>query len=273
MHRLRWFLAVGAMLALHGAGCSDSGTGGLTCQGTQQVCGNACIDVAVDARNCGACGRTCGTGQVCVAGMCRADCPEGQQLCGDQCVNVQTERAHCGACGMRCPGGQVCAAGMCRLECGPALARCIDGSLPDGGVASGGGDDVCADVQTDRLHCGACGNVCAMGQICRNARCEAACPEGQSACGGRCVNLQGDDANCGACGTPCGNGFVCIEGRCRVSGCAQGNTVCGGRCVSLMTDRANCGTCGASAPSARCAAAACAWAAAPRGRPPAAPSA
>ncbi len=248
MHRLRWFLAVGAALALLSPGCSSTGSGGLTCQGTQQVCGNACIDVAADARNCGACGMACGAGQVCVTGRCQADCPEGQQICGDVCANPQTDRAHCGGCGMRCPSGQVCAAGQCSLECGPSLARCVDGSLPDGGLSPGGGDDVCADAQTDRLHCGGCGIVCAMGQICRAGRCTPTCPSGQSACGDRCVSLQADDNNCGACGTPCGSGFVCIEGRCRISGCAQGNTVCGGRCVNLMADRSNCGTCGTFCP-------------------------
>jgi hypothetical protein len=47
---------------------SESCEGG-TCKCTKLTCGAACVDGTTDARNCGACGKDCGTG-TCVAGKC-----------------------------------------------------------------------------------------------------------------------------------------------------------------------------------------------------------
>jgi hypothetical protein len=35
------------------------------------LCGGSCIGTQTDARNCGACGKTCGGGQICSSGMCQ----------------------------------------------------------------------------------------------------------------------------------------------------------------------------------------------------------
>jgi hypothetical protein len=88
--------------------------------------------------------------------------------------------------------GTVCTQGRCTC---PAANLC---------------DGACADLRSDRLHCGACG-----------VRCEGACEEGvctcqagRSLCGGQCVVLWADNDNCGACGLACGAGETCAEGRC-----------------------------------------------------------
>ncbi|KAG6006160.1 hypothetical protein E4U21_007270 [Claviceps maximensis] len=61
-----------------------------------------CADVNInDAKNCGACGRTCGPGAVCRKGRCK--CP-GEQ-CGTTCVELKNSPFHCGRCGNICQSG------------------------------------------------------------------------------------------------------------------------------------------------------------------------
>jgi Cys-rich repeat protein len=57
------------------------------CAPGQAMCGNACVDLATDAANCGACGMMCPGGEACSAGVCvkmackvDADCP-AKMLC------------------------------------------------------------------------------------------------------------------------------------------------------------------------------------------------
>ncbi|MBZ5708889.1 glycine-rich protein [Nannocystis pusilla] len=48
------------------------------------LCGAECVDITLDARHCGGCGRVCaGT---CAAGYCAAPCWRGQIRCDGQCV-------------------------------------------------------------------------------------------------------------------------------------------------------------------------------------------
>lgn len=66
------------------------------------------------------------------------------------------------------------------------------------------------------------------------------CPQGETACGGRCVSLLSDADHCGACGNACGALGVCSAGTC---GCAPGVAVCGGACTDLARDPRHCGGC------------------------------
>ncbi len=47
--------------------CTTSGG----CPAGTTACGGACVNLASDARNCGACGSSCAAGQACVMGACR----------------------------------------------------------------------------------------------------------------------------------------------------------------------------------------------------------
>lgn len=98
----------------------------------------------------------------------------------------------------------------------------LAGAAPTGRCAVGltdCGGGVCADLSSDRNHCGACGTACPAGDAaCYGGVCAVACFPGQTNCGGYCVD--GD--------------------RC----CAPAETVCGGRCVNLTYDPLNCGVCG-----------------------------
>ena len=109
---------------------------------------------------------------------------------------------------------------------------------PTGQTACGG---VCFDLQTDRLSCGTCVNVCAEGATCVAGQCR--CPEGQSACDGACVDVLSNASHCGTCGQSCGLG-TCSAGGCV---CQPGATdECGGNpaCLDFLTDASNCGGCG-----------------------------
>jgi hypothetical protein len=107
-------------------------------------------------------------------------------------------------------------------------------------------DGACADLQTDPLNCGACGNFCDSG-ICSGGVCE--CTEGLTNCDGTCTDLLTDGQNCGQCGTTCG--IYCASGTCNEcsSFFGPGWVLCPNQlghdyCTSLLDDIANCGKCG-----------------------------
>ncbi len=210
------------------------------CPADQTRCEGRCVDMAIDRSNCGACGRTCATGQVCVASACRTSCPAGQTVCGGRCVSINSDSFNCGACAAECPTGQVCSEGACALRCAAPLTECGGAASGDGGVARR-----CADTRNDRENCGACGTRCEAGQVCEGGACVVSCVAGETVCSGRCIDTQTDRAHCGACGMACAAGQICTAGACRTS-CPAGQEVCGDRCVSLTTDSGNCGMCGAA---------------------------
>lgn len=116
----------------------------------------------------------------------------------------------------------------------------------------------CVDVAHDPDHCGACGNICGLGEICNGGLCSFACIGDATACGTVCVNLAHDPDNCGACGTVCDPGTVCSEGQCGLV-CLGGTTQCDAECVDTDVDPANCGGCGvACAAGEACSGGACA---------------
>jgi hypothetical protein len=108
----------------------------------------------------------------------------------------------------------------------------------------------CADLTTDRLNCGACGNACASTQVCSGGMCQGSCGTGQTNCGGVCTNTAFDPANCGGCGVACGMGFACVMGACRplegtdAGPCNAPSLMCGTSCVDPRSDNLNCGMCG-----------------------------
>lgn len=143
------------------------------------------------------------------------------------------------------------------LACGaPVVERTSDSPRPAGvepvGVVESarplscagglvGCDGECVDVQSNGLHCGACGVACAATDVCLGGSCSSAgCPAGVEACAGSCVDLQSDADNCGGCGAPCAAGGACVAGSC---GCAVGLVDCAGTCSDVASDPSNCGGC------------------------------
>jgi hypothetical protein len=107
-----------------GGSCSCDATtcGGASWEGKRSAgttCGNACVDLASDPANCGACGNACAGGLLCTTNdagnaECASDClGTGQTACGRACVNLQTHRWNCGACGRACGSKECCFGGRC----------------------------------------------------------------------------------------------------------------------------------------------------------------
>jgi hypothetical protein len=86
-------------------------------------------------------------------------------------------------------------------------AACLAGSNQCG--------TTCVNLQEDNLNCGACGTVCAAGQVCSAGACTVSCQVGLDDCSGSCRNLQTDQNNCGTCGTACVFNQACVSGACQ----------------------------------------------------------
>ncbi len=141
------------------AGCTQNLPGGQNnCEDTLSECGDTCVDLNTDNANCGACGTTCESGEVCTAGACEPImCGANEVLCDGACIDPTTNNSYCGATdcstgndeddGESCDpnGGFSCVDGTC--QCADGSADCND-------------DGVCNDLNSDNNHCGACFNAC-----------------------------------------------------------------------------------------------------------------
>jgi hypothetical protein len=56
--------------------CSCNGSADAGCSATELCCSRGCTDVASNAANCGACGRSCSTGFICASSTCQCDSAE-----------------------------------------------------------------------------------------------------------------------------------------------------------------------------------------------------
>jgi len=207
------------------------------------------VALQTDNANCGACGRTCGAGQVCSAGVCTTTCAAPLATCagagGSYCANTLSDPSNCGTCGTTCALANAsisgCNASACVVvSCGTGFGNC-DGAATNGCETN---------LRTDNMNCGACGNACAGGQSCVSGAC--ACPAGQTLCGGACVDLRTNSTNCGVCGRACvltNATSACVSSVCAVTACGTGFADCDGSAASgcetnTQTDSTNCGACG-----------------------------
>jgi hypothetical protein len=89
----------------------------LTCGGGTTKCGTTCVDTNTDENNCGDCGKTCVTGQNCVAGVCDLVCGGGTTKCSGTCVQLNVDPNNCGSCGNSCGPTADCESGACVPKC------------------------------------------------------------------------------------------------------------------------------------------------------------
>ena len=83
----------------------------------------------------------------------------------------------------------------------------VDQSAPDSSGCSGGTvacGGACIDTKVDPSNCGACGKVCAKGELCSAGTCATSCGADLTECGGDagvdlCISTKTDNANCGNC--------------------------------------------------------------------------
>ena len=238
MRNLRAVIVLMGALGAGVMGCGSTPPATSNCAAPKLSCGAACIDPMTDATNCGACGKSCPTGQLCMAGACA--CMTPNTMCGGNCIDTSKDDQNCGACSMACPAGLNCVMGAC--ACPPKNPnKC--------------GTD-CTNFLSDNMNCGACGTVCPAGQVCGMMGCGTTCPMIKpNLCGTGanefCADFMTDNANCGACGTMCPSGLSCTGGACTCPSTSP--NVCGTGaqtfCTNQMTDNNNCGACGTVCPT------------------------
>lgn len=114
----------------------------------------------------------------------------------------------------------------------PGAPVCDSMTCEEGRTDCGG---LCADLATDRAHCGACNQVCRPGELCQAGACT--CAPGQTLCFGACTNLSSDLNHCGACGRRCAAGASCSNGACVTADCTATDGSCHTLAPGAMTYR------------------------------------
>ena len=114
----------------------------------------------------------------------------------------------------------------------------VEGQPCGAGLAMCGG--VCTPVANNAQNCGACGVICAAGQLCQANQC--VCSPGLLSCNGSCV--ASNATHCGSCTTMCTGVEVCSNNTC-MSSCPTGESQCpDGACVGPTGgDATHCGGC------------------------------
>jgi hypothetical protein len=100
------------------------------CEASTTICADGCADLQSDTQNCGACGKTCGTGQQCQAGKCGTQ----EQLC-NQCI-VSADNGACKSTLAACKADVACTKLYnCRAACTTTacISKC-DTDNPAGGA-------------------------------------------------------------------------------------------------------------------------------------------
>lgn len=136
----------GAALCADSSSCVD---GECRCSPALTSCSDEdrCVDLQTSAEHCGRCDVQCASGQVCEQGNCA--CQAGQVLCAGACRSsdwFESNPDHCGGCGQTCEGqGAACMQGAC--TCPGSFDLLCDGKCLH---------------EPEQLHCGSCGNACAL---------------------------------------------------------------------------------------------------------------
>jgi hypothetical protein len=234
------------------------------CAEGEECCEGGCTEVDTDIHNCGVCDNDCMAGDrprgdlcaegpgdvsVCFCGRVGTACssdewctpltePEGED-CG--CRDLDSDDDNCGGCGdaYACGDNEECVAGECQCEgservCYPGETCCL-----------GGG---CVDLETDREHCGGCGDSCEPDETCESSECQCGgdvCSDSEFCCHGDCRTgtCCDDDGDCTgdqnpdcdttthacSCGSvTCTGDESCCYGACRTGECCADDGDCGG---------------------------------------------
>lgn len=230
------------------------------CDSNRRCCGETCIDVLTDPKNCGTCGVACPDGIACVDGKCdvkpTCQCSDGkvcdengdcvvkcgsslcrpdESCCGNTCTTLDTVK-HCGSCDNACQGNApFCQYGACADKCSPQT--CEAQSAQCGTVNDGCGN---------ALDCGSCAD----GKVCTSNQCVDACTprtcENEHKNCGTIDDGCGGKLNCGSCSgaKECKNN-VCTNPECKPKTCAEQGKKCGSTsdgCGKTL----QCGSCSSS---------------------------
>jgi hypothetical protein len=177
----------------------------------------------------------CGSGEVCVEGLCREACAD-DSMCSDGgfCLDglCWADAGDACAADADCAAGDLCVEGVCApaaelLDCAadadcPASSICVDRScVYDGDSDCTPEAEICdeldndCDGEVDEECFGTCAADfdCPHDSLCVDGAC--LCGEGLTTCPLGCVDLQADAADCGACGHACDSGERCVDGDCQ----------------------------------------------------------
>ena len=213
------------------------------CDSNRRCCGETCIDVLTDPKNCGTCGVACPDGIACVDGKCdvkpTCQCSDGkvcdengdcvvkcgsslcrpdESCCGNTCTTLDTVK-HCGSCDNACQGNApFCQYGACADKCSPQT--CEAQSAQCGTVNDGCGN---------ALDCGSCADA----KVCTSNQCvDPPCSPTTCATKGKNCGFIDDGCggklNCGSCSgaKECKNN-VCTNPECKPKTCAEQGKKCG----------------------------------------------
>ncbi len=273
-------------------GCSPSQETGCACSLSQQTgCGPGQVCCAVpneegdgtvpacvtfDSQNCGACGKACPGGGACCAGgecvnehayncgACGVACSGSDECCNGACADTITD---CGKCGHACDPGEFCQHTEDGSSCVPVVTDggtdapdpCENVTCTGKTCCSLGGIADCVDLNTDKLNCGECNDVCGPGEVCVAKVClpaDAAAPDaacllpgtfcGQAenaCCGGVCGNY-GETLNlcCSPSQTACTPNGNSAGSCCQYQATSVGGTPVGTG-LSCMSADGGAGTC------------------------------
>jgi Cys-rich repeat protein len=200
-------------------GCeTPCGPDGAVCPAGLACCEGLCVDVLFDPENCGTCGAVCAAGETCQRGVCMqdgctsdADCDDGDPSTLDYCENgvcVSTYQCQTDA---DCSIFEMCCA------------------------------QVCVDLLSDPLNCGACGLMCAAGESCVQGACMQAecddftdCDDGNPDTFDYCENGTCFHEPYCVSDADCPEGMLCMDGLCMYDPCPDedmdGWCTCDGDC-------------------------------------------
>ena len=242
---------------LLGGACTVScGAGTTNCSGLPRP--------QTDNGNCGGCGVSCPSGQVCSAGVCAVSCARGHhQLLGRLPRPPDRPSANCGTCGRLRGRGQICTAGSCVVSCRrpdrllgrlprhpdrQRQLRHVRARLPSGQVCSSGtaraGVAAAASPTarrlprpaTDDANCGMCGAPAPPGRSAPAAS-AVSCADGFTNCSGACRDLTTDDRQLRRLRRACAGGHDLLRRRASAGVVRGGPTNCSGACRDLATGR------------------------------------
>jgi hypothetical protein len=177
-------------------------------------------------------GTSCGSGQYCNVGTCKAGCfisgayyANGAANPANACQTCQTTEAltawTAGSNGTSCGAGQVCSGGTCQSGCWIA-----GGLVGSGSTNASNACQICKPAtSTSAWSSNTDGTSCGGGRTCSSGTCS--CPAPTTDCGtSGCINVSGNDSShCGSCTNVCATNQICSSGSCQ---CTLGAPACGG---------------------------------------------
>jgi hypothetical protein len=158
-------------------------------------CGGSCVDLTLDANNCGECYNDCYSDEYCQDGSCV--CRPGLTPGSEGCVDLASDHENCGAVGTVCVSpSPKCQGGTCVAQCSGVFTDC---------------SDHCVDTSSDPLFCGSCfDSACEEDEVCVSGDCHLWIPGSSVGCSSCPCPDCPEDYQCSM--YPGTSMVICVEG-------------------------------------------------------------